>query len=99
MRAAADLLLVTGTPVRGPGSLDLVIDATGAEVCIQMGMNAVRPGFVTYLCVYDGNFDFRFRRGTYVQVGFGPPDVQIPLFRVASNEVIIKSGWRYGPGD
>ncbi|WVR06974.1 hypothetical protein IAU60_004011 [Kwoniella sp. DSM 27419] len=43
-RAAADLLLSCGIPVRGPGSLDLVIDASGAEVCIQMGLNAVRPG-------------------------------------------------------
>ena len=81
LRAAADLLLKTGTPVRGPGSIDLVVDATGAEVCIQMGMNAVRPG------------------GTYVQTGFGPPDVQIPMFRVVTNEVKIKGGWRYGSGD
>lgn len=44
LRAAADLLIQTGTPARGPGSIDLVMDATGAEVCIQMGINAVRPG-------------------------------------------------------
>ncbi|WVQ99327.1 chlorophyll synthesis pathway protein BchC [Kwoniella sp. CBS 9459] len=81
LRAATDLLLLCGIPARGPGSIDLVVDATGAEVCIQMGLNAVRPG------------------GTYVQTGFGPPDIQIPMFRVTTNEITIKGGWRYGNGD
>ncbi|KAK8864318.1 hypothetical protein IAR55_001565 [Kwoniella newhampshirensis] len=81
LRVAADLLLSCGIPERGPGSIDLVVDATGAEVCIQMGLNAVRPG------------------GIYVQTGFGPPDVQIPMFRVVTNEITLKGGWRYGNGD
>ncbi|WVW83832.1 chlorophyll synthesis pathway protein BchC [Kwoniella bestiolae CBS 10118] len=81
VRAASDLLLSFGIPPRGPGSIDLVVDATGAEVCIQMGLNAVKPG------------------GTYVQTGFGPPDIQIPMFRVTTNEITIKGGWRYGNGD
>ncbi|KAK6910170.1 chlorophyll synthesis pathway protein BchC [Kwoniella mangroviensis CBS 8507] len=81
VRAAADLLLSLGIPARGPGSIDLVVDATGAEVCIQMGLNAVKPG------------------GTYVQTGFGPPDIQIPMFRITTNEIVIKGGWRYGNGD
>ncbi|WRT66294.1 chlorophyll synthesis pathway protein BchC [Kwoniella shivajii] len=81
VRAAADLLLSLGIPTRGPGSIDLVVDATGAEVCIQMGLNAIKPG------------------GTYVQTGFGPPDIQVPMFRITTNEVQIKGGWRYGNGD
>ncbi|GFZ44046.1 Xylitol dehydrogenase A [Saitozyma sp. JCM 24511] len=81
LRAAADLLLTCGIPARGPGSIDLVIDATGAEVCIQMGLNAVRPG------------------GVHVQTGFGPPDVQVPMFRIITNEITLKGGWRYGNGD
>lgn len=44
LRAAGDLLLKTGTPERGKGAIDIVMDATGAETCIQMGMNAVKPG-------------------------------------------------------
>lgn len=44
VRAAADLLLKTGTSVRGLGAIDLVMDATGAETCIQIGLNAVKPG-------------------------------------------------------
>ncbi|BEJ11879.1 hypothetical protein CspHIS471_0203390 [Cutaneotrichosporon sp. HIS471] len=66
---------------RGHGSIDLVVDATGAESCIAMGLNAVRPG------------------GTFVQTGFGPPDVAIPMFRVVTNEIKIKGSWRYGSGD
>ncbi|ORY34084.1 hypothetical protein BCR39DRAFT_592646 [Naematelia encephala] len=81
LRAAHDLLLSTETPARGPGSLDLVMDATGAEVCIQMGLNAVRPG------------------GTYVQTGFGSPDIQVPMFRITTEEIKLKGGWRYGIGD
>lgn len=37
--------------------------------------------------------------GTYVQTGFGPPNVQIPMFRVVTNEIRIRAGWRYGEGD
>ncbi|WVQ80659.1 chlorophyll synthesis pathway protein BchC [Cryptococcus sp. DSM 104549] len=81
VRAAADLLATCGIPARGPGSIDLVVDATGAEACIQMGLNAVRPG------------------GTHVQVGFGPPDVTIPMFRVITNEINVRGAWRYGSGD
>jgi len=44
LRAAKDLLMQCGIPARGPGSIDLVVDATGAEVCVQMGLNVVRPG-------------------------------------------------------
>lgn len=44
LRAAQDLLATLRIPERGHGSIDLVIDATGAETCIQMGLNAVRPG-------------------------------------------------------
>jgi D-xylulose reductase len=44
LRAAKDLLTQCGIPARGPGSIDLVVDATGAEVCVQMGLNVVRPG-------------------------------------------------------
>jgi D-xylulose reductase len=81
LRAAQDLLATLRIPERGAGAIDLVVDATGAEACIQMGLNAVRPG------------------GTFVQTGFGPPDVAIPMFRVVTNEIKIKGSWRYGSGD
>jgi D-xylulose reductase len=81
LRAAKQLLADLGVPERGHGSIDLVVDATGAEACIAMGLNAVRPG------------------GTFVQTGFGPPDVAIPMFRVVTNEIKLKGSWRYGSGD
>jgi len=40
-----------------------------------------------------------YSRGTYVQTGFGPPDVTVPMFRIVTNEITIKGGWRYGSGD
>jgi len=33
-------------------------------------------------------------RGTYVQTGFGAPDIQIPMFRVTTEEIQLKGGWR-----
>lgn len=81
LRAAKELLSKLKVPERGHGSIDLVVDATGAETCIQMGLNAVRPG------------------GTFVQVGFGPADVTIPMFRVVTEEIKLKGSWRYGSGD
>ncbi|WVO16212.1 chlorophyll synthesis pathway protein BchC [Cryptococcus depauperatus] len=81
VRTAAELLQSCSIPERGPGSIDLVVDATGAEACIHMALNAIRPG------------------GVYVQVGFGPPDVSIPMFRVVTNEIQIRGAWRYGSGD
>lgn len=81
LRAAKELLSTLGLPERGHGAIDLVVDATGAETCIAIGLNAVRPG------------------GTFVQTGFGPPDVAIPMFRVVTNEIKLKGSWRYGSGD
>lgn len=81
LRAAKQLLDDLRLPVRGHGAIDLVLDATGAETCIQIGLNAVRPG------------------GTFVQIGFGPADVTIPMFRVVTEEIKIKGSWRYGSGD
>lgn len=81
LRAARELLASLRIPERGHGAIDLVVDATGAETCIAMGLNAVRPG------------------GTFVQTGFGPPDVSIPMFRVVTNEIRLRGSWRYGSGD
>ncbi|KAL1413511.1 hypothetical protein Q8F55_001285 [Vanrija albida] len=81
LRAARDLLASLRIPERGHGAIDLVVDATGAETCIQIGLNAVRPG------------------GTFVQTGFGNPDVTIPMFRTVTNEIVLKGSWRYGAGD
>jgi D-xylulose reductase len=70
-----------GFPIVGRDGIDLVIDASGAEVCIQSGLHLVKPG------------------GTYVQVGMGAPDIQIPMFLVLTKEIKVYGSFRYGPGD
>lgn len=97
VRAAEDLLRSTGTPARGPGSIDLVVDATGAETCVLMGLNAIKPGYVSRVLsmnveespYWDGC------RGIYVQIGFGPPNVTVPMFRIVTNEITIRGAWRW----
>jgi len=80
-RIAADIAKQFNIPDRGESSLDLIIDASGAEACIQMGLFLVRQG------------------GTYVQVGMGNPEVQIPVTLLLIKEVVFKGSFRYGPGD
>jgi hypothetical protein len=29
----------------------------------------------------------------------GLADVQVPMFRIITNEITLKGGWRYGNGD
>ncbi|KAK4684903.1 hypothetical protein P7C73_g5264, partial [Tremellales sp. Uapishka_1] len=97
-RAARNLLSTLGIPERGLGSIDLVVDATGAESCIQIGINIVKPASVFDQPQLD-LADKSPPSGTYVQTGFGPPDVQIPMFKAVTNEVNIKGAWRYSNGD
>jgi D-xylulose reductase len=37
--------------------------------------------------------------GTFVQLGMGTPDVQIPMTLMLIKEVTVKGSFRYGPGD
>lgn len=75
-QTAQSLLTTLSIPARGPGSLDLIVDATGAETCCQIALEIVRPG------------------GTYVQLGFGPQRVNVPLAVVITKEIRIKGSWR-----
>ncbi|KAI5119183.1 hypothetical protein M0805_000637 [Coniferiporia weirii] len=81
-KRAADLLKNSlGVKERGPDGLDLVIDATGAEACIQMALFVAKVG------------------GTYIQVGLGPNEVEIPVTLLLVKELTVKGSFRYGPGD
>jgi len=60
----------------GPSGVDTVIEATGAEACIQMGYLLAKAG------------------GTFVQVGMGNPEVQIPTLVVLVKELVIKGSFR-----
>jgi D-xylulose reductase len=63
---------------RGYKAIDLVIDASGAEVSIQTGILVARHG------------------GTYVQVGMGAPEIQIPVTTLLVKELSFKGSFRYG---
>ncbi|EJD01200.1 xylitol dehydrogenase [Fomitiporia mediterranea MF3/22] len=80
-RAAGLLKEKLGVEERGPKGLDHVIDASGAEVCIQMGLLLAKTG------------------GTFVQLGMGSSEVQIPITLLLVKELNVKGSFRYGPGD
>jgi D-xylulose reductase len=61
-RAANELKKQFGLSDRGDNSIDVVIDASGAEVCVQMGFHIIRVGG-TYVQV---------GMGPDAQVPFGP---------------------------
>ncbi|KAI0702870.1 xylitol dehydrogenase [Cytidiella melzeri] len=80
-RNAKTLMEQLDVEERGYKAIDLVIDASGAEVSIQTGILVARHG------------------GTYVQVGMGAPEVQIPITTLLVKELKFKGSFRYGPGD
>ncbi|KAI0921827.1 hypothetical protein AcV7_008025 [Taiwanofungus camphoratus] len=70
-----------GIEDRGPKAIDLVVDASGAEVSIQTGIFIARQG------------------GTFVQLGMGASEIQIPITLLLVKELNFKGSFRYGPGD
>jgi len=60
----------------GPNGADTIVEATGAEVCIQMGYFLAKAG------------------GTFVQVGMGSAEVQIPILLILVKELVIKGSFR-----
>lgn len=80
-RNAALMKEKLGITDRGAQSIDLVVDASGAEVSIQTGFCIGKSG------------------GTFVQVGMGASDIQIPVSMLMAKEMTYKGSFRYGPGD
>ncbi|KAL5529749.1 hypothetical protein ACEPAG_5734 [Sanghuangporus baumii] len=80
-RAVGVMKNALGLEERGPNSIDLVLDATGAETCIQMALLVVKIG------------------GTFVQVGFGALEVQIPITTLIVKELTAKGSITYCAGD
>ncbi|CAI7624317.1 unnamed protein product [Penicillium pancosmium] len=37
--------------------------------------------------------------GVVVQIGLGKPDLRVPILNMCEKETVLKTGWRYGPGD
>jgi D-xylulose reductase len=77
---------------------DAVIDASGAAVCIQTGIHALRTGG-TY-CQAGMVCRWLFRASqlalTYIQ---GAADVSFPIMAMCSKELTVKGSFRYGPDD
>jgi D-xylulose reductase len=60
----------------GHNGVDTVIEATGAEACIQMGYFLTKAG------------------GTFVQVGMGVAEVQVPITLILVKELVLKGSFR-----
>lgn len=76
-RTTQELKDALGIADAGPKGVDVIIEASGAEVCIQMGFFLVKIG------------------GTYVQVGMGASDVQVPITLSLVKELTLKGSFRY----
>jgi len=81
-RCADAMMKEFGLQERGlVNTVDVAVDASGAEPSIQTALHLVKAG------------------GTFVQLGMGTPDVQIPMTLILIKEVTIKGSFRYGTGD
>lgn len=60
----------------GPNGVDTIIEATGAEVCIQMGLFLAKSG------------------GTFIQVGMGSAEAQLPITMLLVKELTVKGSFR-----
>ncbi|KAG8988183.1 hypothetical protein FRB90_002893 [Tulasnella sp. 427] len=80
-RNADEMMAKLGLADRGPTSVDLIIEASGAAVCVQTGLFLVKTG------------------GTFIQVGMGTPEVNVPITMLLVKELTVKGSFRYGPGD
>lgn len=93
-RATDQLVKELGIEERGEKSVDLVLDASGAEVCVQMGIFLVRSGgtsqsiqvVVSAHCVIVG---------TYIQVGMGAAEVTVPITLLLTKELTVKGSFRF----
>lgn len=92
---AADLLRANlGVEDRGNKAIDVVIDASGAEVSIQTGILIAKVGG-TFV---QGSLAFMLIDVilTQLQVGMGHPEVVVPITTLLSKELVIKGSFRYG---
>lgn len=69
-RSSAELQKQLGLTERGPNAVDLVVDASGAAVCVQTGVFLVKPGGtfvqVRLWCRFYGVPDSQFSRSEWV---------------------------------
>jgi D-xylulose reductase len=95
-RNAAAMKEKLGIQDLGPEGIDLVVDASGAEVSIQTGILIAKAGG-TYVQV--GLYTLHINRSSYLprfEVGMGSPEVVIPITLLLTKEVKFLSSFRYG---
>ncbi|KAG8728085.1 hypothetical protein FRC12_022026, partial [Ceratobasidium sp. 428] len=95
-RASEDLKKQLGLDERGDNSIDVVIDASGAEVCVQMGFYIIRVGG-TYVQVGMGGdpqvpFGMMMIKELTVRGSFryGPGDYSLAIALVSQGKVDLK---------
>ena len=94
-RAAGLLRADLGVEDRGSKAIDVVIDASGAEVSIQTGILITKVGG-TFV---QGSLDFMsidIFITTRLQVGMGQPEVVVPITALLAKELVLKGSFRYG---
>ncbi|GAA5922033.1 NAD(P)-dependent alcohol dehydrogenase [Sporobolomyces koalae] len=97
-RAAQEICTRFGFTERGPGGIDLVVDCSGAEVCIQTGIFALRHGG-TLINVGMGNPEINLPVHTILvkeltikgSFRYGPGSYQLALDLVARGAVNLKA--------
>ena len=77
---------------------DVIIDASGAEPCIQTAIHALRMGG-TYVQVCLSSPIRNLVTYTISQGGMGKPDINFPIMAMCTKELNVKGSFRYGSGD
>lgn len=94
-RAAALMKEQLGIGAMRPTGIDVVMDATGAEPCIQMSLLIVKPGG-KYVQVRNIIVVPEYHSILMDQVGFGPNEVKIPITALLVKEITVTGSFRYG---
>ena len=77
---------------------DVVLDASGAEACMQMGVHALRAGG-TYVQVSCLALEPFLDYSPMVQGGMGKADVSWPIATMCAKELHVHGSFRYASGD
>jgi D-xylulose reductase len=93
-RAADFLRANMGVEDRGDKAIDVVIDASGAEVSIQTGILIAKVGG-TFV---QGSLALFHLMSSLLklQVGMGRQEVAVPIATLLAKELVLKGSFRYG---
>lgn len=86
-----------GITERGIGSIDLVVDASGAETSIQTAVYVVRVGgTIVQVNMHILSLSDSILTSHLVQVGMGFPEITFPITTMLVKEISFKGSFRYG---